>query len=601
MPFDYDTYQKKCNVMTKEQLQKEWENYTRQISAGATGTATSVLLMPYTGGLSAVGLGVSAPRIHNARKKREIIEASLQAQGATPHTRKRDVLAAVGVSGAVSGLTLGIVAPGADMAVGAAFHHSVEYAAAQAALGGSGAVLVHTSDQLRNSNGTQEESKPPNTNTLDYSSIQGEHGESVYNMRPHASHSWSFDSASTTETLRTGPLATPYADDESVLFHPILEENENGHDQAARPLVFAEPMDSGISQTAGTADAQQVLLEKMRLLQIEMQKRQTYAQGAVPGVVQASHQQEWGAHLMKIGPGSENEGQGLGIMASEQYHSTQYAIPQLVDYQTQQNDATSIARPQPYQRSESLPATLQPQHYHPSTSYTHRNYGHLQQEQLPSYEQHYIAPLSQPSHQPQEYASPLNLPPHLPARPDRQDSGYCSVSSTPSLSGSASNGPQQHILSEQVSSPQPYAPAATVRHSVSATADTGLRRHNHVHRQHRASESAVSASSTSVAASSSQEPIFTPPPPYSQPSITVTTHPAEKESKDYFSSQASESLDSSPFQTLAKKKSQALLKGVNQGWQWAKAFPVAGDTKLKEGAEPDYGPPPGIPIAWGSR
>lgn len=76
MPFDFKEYQTKCDGMSTEQLHKEWENYTRQVSGGATSTATSVLFAPVTGGISLVGLGLSAPKIHNARKKREIIEAS---------------------------------------------------------------------------------------------------------------------------------------------------------------------------------------------------------------------------------------------------------------------------------------------------------------------------------------------------------------------------------------------------------------------------------------------------------------------------------------------------------------------------------------------
>ncbi|PVH77691.1 hypothetical protein DL98DRAFT_353142, partial [Cadophora sp. DSE1049] len=115
MPFDYEKYQEKCNGMTTEQLQQQWGNCTRQVSAGATGTATSVLLVPVTGGLSLLGLGFSAPRIHNARKKREIIEAGLQARGTTHQTRTRDVVGPMAISGAISGLTLGLVPPGGDV------------------------------------------------------------------------------------------------------------------------------------------------------------------------------------------------------------------------------------------------------------------------------------------------------------------------------------------------------------------------------------------------------------------------------------------------------------------------------------------------------
>ncbi len=97
MPFDFKEYQTKCDSMSTEQLHKEWENYTRQMSGGATSTATSVLFAPVTGGISLVGLGLSAPKIHNARKKREIIEAGLKARGTTHNTRKRDVIAPMAV------------------------------------------------------------------------------------------------------------------------------------------------------------------------------------------------------------------------------------------------------------------------------------------------------------------------------------------------------------------------------------------------------------------------------------------------------------------------------------------------------------------------
>ncbi|KAH8745328.1 hypothetical protein F5882DRAFT_232868, partial [Hyaloscypha sp. PMI_1271] len=142
MPFDYAKYQEKCNGMSAEELQKEWENYTRQISAGATSTATSVLLMPVTGGISAVGLGLSAPRIHNARKKREIIEAGLKARGTTHRTRTGDVLAPMAVSGAISGLTLGLAPPGASDFAAVAAVRAVEIAATNTALNATEAIVV---------------------------------------------------------------------------------------------------------------------------------------------------------------------------------------------------------------------------------------------------------------------------------------------------------------------------------------------------------------------------------------------------------------------------------------------------------------------------
>ena len=131
MPFDFDTYQSKCENLTPEQLHREWENYTRQISGGATSTATAVLFSPLTAGISLVGLGLSAPRIHNARKKRAIIEAKLQAHGQTHNTRKRDVIAPMAISGTIGGLTLGLAGPGADLIAGEAAGKGAEYAAAQ--------------------------------------------------------------------------------------------------------------------------------------------------------------------------------------------------------------------------------------------------------------------------------------------------------------------------------------------------------------------------------------------------------------------------------------------------------------------------------------
>jgi hypothetical protein len=147
MPFDYDEYQKKCDGLTTQQLHAEYANYTRQLAGGATSTATSVLFSPFTAGISLVGIGLSAPRVHNARKKREIIQAGLEARGETHQTRKRDVLAPVAVAGTLSGLTLGLAGPGADMIAGQVVGHGMEYAASHAALDATGAALEHTHDK----------------------------------------------------------------------------------------------------------------------------------------------------------------------------------------------------------------------------------------------------------------------------------------------------------------------------------------------------------------------------------------------------------------------------------------------------------------------
>lgn len=156
MPFDYAEYQAKCNTLSTEQLQKEWENYTRQIAGGATSTATSVLFSPLTAGISLVGLGLSAPRIHNARKKREIIEKGLQQRGTTHSTRTRDVAGSMAVSGTIAVATLGLAGPLADAAAGEAVGKGVEYAIAHVALDGVGAGIEHLHDGHLKKKGEQE-------------------------------------------------------------------------------------------------------------------------------------------------------------------------------------------------------------------------------------------------------------------------------------------------------------------------------------------------------------------------------------------------------------------------------------------------------------
>ncbi|KUJ16451.1 uncharacterized protein LY89DRAFT_685416 [Mollisia scopiformis] len=593
MPFDYEAYQKKCNVMTAEQLQKEWENYTRQISAGATGTATSVLLMPYTAGISLVGLGVSAPRIHNARKKMEIIEAGLQARGASPHTRKRDVLAAVGVSGAVSGLTLGIVPPGtADLAIGAAVHHGLEYASTQAALGGSGAVLVHTHDEYVRKKAAEDEIKLQQT--MDHLNLDGALAESsVYNPMLHTSHTWPMDSASIADTVKTGPVATPFVDEDSVLFQPTFD-----HVAQSQSLPNPQPIPNSIShdgEHVPLTEAQLDMLRRMELLQFEMEKRRAGFQepAAEPSFQQAS--QEHG-----LTSPAQVDGQGLGILGLNHLHSSPILAPQLSNHlaQPEQLDLLSspphFARPNLYPRSESLPVNLSAIQDRPRDD---------QEEQLPSYQPQYIAPMSQVETSSQSNNYTLSTKPPLPPRNHTQDSGYHSLTSTPSMTNSTlqSTYPTQNFLSTQVSSPQPYAsPSDLARKPMPSTMDSGLHRHSHVTKRHRASEPSISSPSASVPPAPSRLGSIPPPPPYTHtppPSVVVTADRCEV-SKDYFSLQNSGDASSSPRPSLAKKKSQAILKGVNQGWQWAKALPIPGDFKAKENIEPDYGPSPEIPAAW---
>ncbi|RYP53484.1 hypothetical protein DL768_001521 [Monosporascus sp. mg162] len=125
MPFDFKAYDAKCNGLTPEELQREWEHYTRLISGASTSTAVSGIAVPFTLGVSTIGVAMAAPAIHNARKKREIIEKHLQKHGRTHVTRKRDVVGSMAVSGTIGIVTLGVGTAGADAVATAGAEHGI--------------------------------------------------------------------------------------------------------------------------------------------------------------------------------------------------------------------------------------------------------------------------------------------------------------------------------------------------------------------------------------------------------------------------------------------------------------------------------------------
>ncbi|RYP73097.1 hypothetical protein DL771_003848 [Monosporascus sp. 5C6A] len=125
MPFDFKAYDAKCNGLTPEELQREWEHYTRLISGASTSTAVSGIAVPFTMGVSTIGVAMAAPAIHNARKKREIIEDHLQKHGRTHVTRKRDVVGSMAVSGTIGIVTLGVGTAGADAVATAGAEHGI--------------------------------------------------------------------------------------------------------------------------------------------------------------------------------------------------------------------------------------------------------------------------------------------------------------------------------------------------------------------------------------------------------------------------------------------------------------------------------------------
>src|ERR1700712_430776 len=125
MPFDFKKYDAKCESMNVDELHLEWQHYTRLIAGASTSTAVSGIAVPFTLGVSTIGVAVAAPAIHNARKKRAIIEKHLQKLGTTHNTRKRDVIGPMAVSGTIGVVTLGVGAVGADVIGQAGAEHGI--------------------------------------------------------------------------------------------------------------------------------------------------------------------------------------------------------------------------------------------------------------------------------------------------------------------------------------------------------------------------------------------------------------------------------------------------------------------------------------------
>lgn len=114
MPFNFKKYDAQCEAMDADQLHLEWQHYTRLISDASTSTEVSGIALPFTLGVTTIGVGVAAPAIQNARKKRAIIERHLQKLGTIHNTRKRDVLGSIVINSMIGVVTLGIEAVGAD-------------------------------------------------------------------------------------------------------------------------------------------------------------------------------------------------------------------------------------------------------------------------------------------------------------------------------------------------------------------------------------------------------------------------------------------------------------------------------------------------------
>jgi len=125
MPFDFEEYDAKCARMSTQELQLEWEHYTRLISSGAVATTVSSVVSIFTLGTSIGGIAFGSASIHNARKKRATIDKYLAQHNTKHHTRTRDVVWPAFVSGTIAVITVGMCSMGAEALIYEAAAHDV--------------------------------------------------------------------------------------------------------------------------------------------------------------------------------------------------------------------------------------------------------------------------------------------------------------------------------------------------------------------------------------------------------------------------------------------------------------------------------------------
>lgn len=153
MPFDFEAYDTKCQGFTPDELQREWQHYTRLISGAATSTAVSGIAIPFTLGISLIGVALAAPSIHNARKKRAIIKKHLNKHDMTHRTRFRDVAGSMALSGTIGVVTLGVGSSGAEVVSAVIENEVAAKVVSHAALDGAGLVVEHAhTDHVKEKN-----------------------------------------------------------------------------------------------------------------------------------------------------------------------------------------------------------------------------------------------------------------------------------------------------------------------------------------------------------------------------------------------------------------------------------------------------------------
>jgi len=121
----------------------EWNHYTRLISGSAASTTLAGSAVIFTAGVSLIGVAIGSAGIHNARKKRKIIEQHLARYREKPTTRMQDVMGSAAFNGAVGITTLGLGTLGAEKVLELGIEHGVFGGAAETGVKVATGVVVN--------------------------------------------------------------------------------------------------------------------------------------------------------------------------------------------------------------------------------------------------------------------------------------------------------------------------------------------------------------------------------------------------------------------------------------------------------------------------
>lgn len=89
--YKFVEFDAQCSELDADQLQLKWQHYTRALSAASTSTAVSTLTTRPTGAISMIGAMIAGPLIHNASKKRDIVQRHMESKGSAPDTRNEGI------------------------------------------------------------------------------------------------------------------------------------------------------------------------------------------------------------------------------------------------------------------------------------------------------------------------------------------------------------------------------------------------------------------------------------------------------------------------------------------------------------------------------